>query len=78
MCPHCLSKEVHRSRPKFWDFRLLKALARPMRCEVCDKRYYHWPWSLSSLPARPAAEPPKLTAFKPAPRRSAAAAAGKS
>jgi hypothetical protein len=77
MCPHCLSKEVHRSRPKFWDFRLLKFLARPMRCEACDKRFYRWPWSLSRLPPRPLVAPPKLTAFKPPRRKSAAAAAGK-
>ena len=75
MCPLCLSTQVRRSRPRFWDFRLLTFLARPMRCEVCDRRFYRWPWSLTSLPARPAEKPPTLTAFKPLRKRSAAAAA---
>jgi hypothetical protein len=75
MCPLCLSKDVRRSRPRFWDFRLLKFLARPMRCLACDRRFYRWPWSLTSLPPRPAAAPPTLTAFTPVRKRSAAAAA---
>jgi hypothetical protein len=77
MCPQCHSKKVRRSYPKMWEFVFLIFLGRPMRCRTCDFRFYNWPWSLSSLPARPVAEPPKLTAFKPPRRRSAAAAAGK-
>jgi hypothetical protein len=73
MCPFCHSTKVRRSYPKLWDFLIMIFLGRPMRCKVCDHRFYYWPWSLSRLPPNPAAEPPKLTAFQPPRRKSAAA-----
>ena len=77
MCPLCHSKKVRRSYPKLWEVPVMIFLGRPMRCKVCNKRFYRWPWSLSRLPPRPPAATPELTAFTPPRRKSAAAAAGK-
>jgi hypothetical protein len=78
MCPLCRSKAVRRSYPKARDFLFLVFRVRPMRCRTCHRRFYHWPWStpVSTLSPAPA-PPPKLTAFKPL-RKSSAAASGKS
>jgi hypothetical protein len=77
MCPKCRSKNARRSYPKLWDFPFLVLQARPMRCKICDYRYYQWPWMSSSDTVKPVSEPPKLTAFKPLRKRSATAS-GKS
>jgi hypothetical protein len=76
MCPLCNSARVRRSHHKPWDFMMLMLQAQPMRCRSCSYRFYRWPWSSanSKVPVRPAAEPPKLTAFVP---KNRAVAAGK-
>jgi len=45
LCPFCLSSRLRPSRRKtFLDLAAVLALMRPVKCRMCDKRFYCWRW----------------------------------
>jgi hypothetical protein len=56
-CPHCNSKNIHRSKRRgiFESYVLSLVPIRPFRCEDCDCRFYAFASPTDSIPSNTAA-----------------------